>query len=101
MPGGYDDIFWMDGSRNATLADVPLDPNYPYLTWAKWHKAGRLFTPSEVTDVTSWESHASEADYEALRPQHPDWADNKIRYPHTWHAAEMFLLLYDLGTAPP
>ena len=44
----------------------------------------------------TWEAHASEADYEAIRPVDSRWADAKICYPHTWHAAEMFLLLYDL-----
>lgn len=97
VPGGYDDIFWMDGSRNPELADVPLDPNYPYLSWAKWHKAGKTFTPSEITSVSSWEAYASEANYDALSSINEEWAKNKICYPHTWHAAEMFLLLYELG----
>ena len=36
---------------------------------------------------------ASEAKYEGLRTVCGDWADRKISYPHTWHAAEMFLYL--------
>ena len=91
----YDGIFWMDGSRNPSLATVKLNENYPYLTWAQWHKGGRTFTPEEIPAVSpmSWEAHASEADYEAIRPVNSQWADAKICYPHTWHAAEMFLLL--------
>lgn len=95
-PDSYDNIFWMDGSRNASLANTPLDKNYPYLSWANWHKAGKKFKNTEVTDVSSWESHASEANYDALHTVNPEWAKNKICYPHTWHAAEMFLLLYEL-----
>ncbi|MBR5080111.1 MAG: hypothetical protein IKX30_15345 [Victivallales bacterium] len=94
----YDDIFWMDGERKPSLASEKLNENYPYLTWAKWHKAGRTFTPEEIPAVSpmSWEAHASEADYEAIRPVDSRWADAKICYPHTWHAAEMFLLLCEL-----
>ena len=97
VKGGYDDIFWMDGSSNPALAGTELDKNYPYLTWAKWHKAGKAFKPGEITDVSSWESHASEANYDALYTINQGWAKDKICYPHTWHAAEMFLLLYELG----
>ncbi len=97
VKGGYDDIFWMDGSRNPALADVELDTNYPYLTWAQWHKAGKTFKPEEITDVSSWEANASMANYDALYTINSGWAKDNICYPHTWHAAEMFLLLYELG----
>ena len=99
----YDDLFWMDGSRKAELADAVLDQNYPYLTWAAWHKAGRRFRPDDVpvnAGTMSWEAHASEANYEGLRTICGEWADRKIAYPHTWHAAEMFLLLWDCRARP-
>ena len=97
-PDDYNDIFWMDGSRNPSLASEKLNANYPYLTWAKWHKGGRKFTSDDIPAVSpmTWEAHASEADYEAIRPVNSRWADEKICYPHTWHAAEMFLLLCEL-----
>ena len=95
----YDDLFWMDGSCNAKLGKKKLCKNWPYLTWAAWHKAGRKFRPEDVpvkAGVMTWEAHASEANYEGLRTIRGDWADRKIAYPHTWHAAEMFLLLWEL-----
>ena len=95
----YDDLFWMDGSRNPALAKKKLDMNWPYLTWAAWHKAGRKFRPEDVpvkVGMMSWEAKGSEANYEGLRTVNSDWVRRKIAYPCDWHAAEMFLLLWEL-----
>ncbi len=95
----YDGLFWMDGVREAKWAKAELNRNYPYLSWAKWHKGGRKFQPSEVpvklNGLMTWEAYASKANYAAYKNSHPDWAKNCISYPHTWHAAEMFLLLWE------
>ena len=41
----------------------------------------------------TWEAHASEAHYDGLKIIAPVLAEKKISPPHTWHAAEAFLLL--------
>lgn len=96
----YDDLFWMDDSRDASLADRELDGDRPYISWAAWHKAGRVFKGKDVPvkhGEMTWEANSALAKYEGLRTIHPDWADRHIAYPHIRHAAEMFLLLWDLG----
>lgn len=98
----YDGLFWMDGARDPECAKAGLNHNYPYLTWAYWHKGGRKFLPSEVpvkaNGMMTWEAHGAKANYAAYKDSHPDWAKNRIAYPHTWHAAEMFLLLWEQKT---
>jgi len=37
-----------------------------------------------------------QADYEAFRALAPAFAEAKLAAPHTWHTAEMFLLLQEL-----
>lgn len=92
----YGGLFWMDG-HNEPLAPTEYDVNYPYLWWAKQHAMRQ-----EVADTylvpsypISYESCASEADYEKLRHLFPDYAEARLAAPHTWHAAEMFLYLTD------
>ena len=43
----------------------------------------------------TWESHASQADYEGMRLVDPSFVDRRLSMPHTWHAAEMFLYLWE------
>jgi hypothetical protein len=106
VPRGFDSysaLFWWD-FREAHVAgprfDVEAAQHYPYLTWAEDHFHGT--TNGLVGDrdyPLTWESRASQADYQAIRPLAPAHADAQLAAPHTWHAAEMFLLL--AGTPPP
>lgn len=41
----------------------------------------------------TWERRASQARYEGLRAIAPVYAEQRLAAPHTWHAAEAFLLL--------
>jgi hypothetical protein len=44
--------------------------------------------------LTRWEARAREARYDGLKIIAPILAEKKISPPHTWHAAEAFLLLH-------
>lgn len=104
VPDEYDDygpLFWMRREwvgPKAASTTVEYDGRYPYLWWAKAH-FHRLEVPAPVPTPgrpMSWESHASEARYEAIASIAPEWAATRFAAPHTWHAAEMFLLLAGL-----
>ncbi len=105
MPDALDDygpLFWMRREwvgPKAASTTVEYDARYPYLWWAKAH-FHRLPVPSELlapASPLSWEQRASEARYEAIAPLSPAWASARFSAPHTWHAAEMFLYLSELG----
>jgi len=96
----YGPLFWWD-KRDVV---VPTDRRYhekaglfPYLTWAEAH-FHRDPTPLHYADEgypITWESHASQADYEGMRLVDPSFVDRRLSMPHTWHAAEMFLYLWE------
>lgn len=96
----YADLFWMDGHKSSAGAGK-YDAKYPYLTWARAHSNGfsmekeyldALMTPEYPISL---ETKASEAKYEKERAFLPSFAENRHASPHTWHASEMFLYLYD------
>lgn len=69
---------------------------YPYLVWAednfyvdKRGIVGNLDYP------LSWEQNASNAHYPGMTVLDKSLVKQKLSFPHTWHAAEMFLLLID------
>ena len=45
----------------------------------------------------TWEAYASQADYDGMATISQDHVKRKICVPHSWHAAEMFLQLLDVG----
>lgn len=67
---------------------------YPYLVWAEDHfyneKRGIV---GNLDYPLSWEQRASDAYYPGLTVLDKDLVKQKLAFPHTWHAAEMFLLL--------
>ena len=73
--------------------------NYPYLVWAEDHFYGRPGVSEKNGIVTnrnyplSWEAHASDAAYPGIAIPGEDLVRTKLSPSHTWHAAEMFLLL--------
>ena len=99
-PDAYGPLFWMRrewvGPRaRATLA--AYDGRYPYLWWAQSHFLRRA-VPAPVPTPgrpLSWEQAASMARYEALAPLSSALAAARLAAPHAWHAAEMFLHLFD------
>lgn len=115
VPDEYDDygpLFWMRPEwvgPKASATTVEYDRRYPYLWWAKAHFhilkdptgfAGKVLIPSPAPGrPMSWESDASEADYEGIARLSPSWAATRFAAPHTWHASEMFLLAMSMQDA--
>ncbi len=95
----YSGLFWWDYKKEHVAGQRFNQKNsvrYPYLVWAEDHFYGEK--NGVVTDQDyplSWEAYASQAKYPAMEAIDPELARQKISPPHTWHAAEMFLLLID------
>ncbi|SOD78252.1 hypothetical protein [Spirosoma fluviale] len=94
----YSSLFWwaytnehVDGKK----FDDGSSLNYPYLVWAEDHfyqeKRGML---GNLDYPLSWEQKASDAHYPGMTVLDKDLVKQKLAFPHTWHAAEMFLQLY-------
>ena len=91
----YGALFWMD-YRDQHIAGKDSDDRgrYPYLGWACDHFHGRKKSPLSNRDYPlTWEEHASEARYDGLKLISPALVKKRLSPPHTWHAAEAFLLL--------
>jgi hypothetical protein len=89
-------VWWAYREQHVKTTARHLSDDYPYLTWADDHFYGQ--TRGKVSDrdyPLTWEARASEADYTAVGKLSPRYAAQKLAAPHTWHAAEMFLLLID------
>lgn len=94
----YSALFWWDfrsyhkpGSKDACDKE-----NYPYLGWACDHYHGNFNSPVSNHDYPlTWEKEASQANYEGMKVIDESFTQQKIAMPHTWHAAEMFLYLYE------
>jgi hypothetical protein len=93
----YDALFWMDyRPEHVPGKDSDDRVSYPYLGWACDHFHGTRSSPLSNRDYPlTWEAKASEAHYERLRIIDPVLVENKVSPPHTWHAAEAFLLLLE------
>jgi len=95
----YSSLFWwafttehVPGNR----FDAPTGQDYPYLAWAEDHFLGERRAPLGTLDYPlTWEANASEARYTGLAVLDPALVNLKLAAPHTWHAAEMFLLLLE------
>ena len=91
----YGALFWMD-YKDQHVAGKDSDDRgpYPYLGWACDHFHGAKKSPLSNRDYPlTWEKNASEANYGGLKLIAPIFAEKKISPPHTWHAAEAFLVL--------
>ncbi len=93
----YAPLFWMDGVRLVSPAGewrAPLD--YPYIDWAADHTLGQRLGPISNRDYPlTWERNASQAQYDRLGPLDAAYRDARLSAPHTWHAAEAFLYVYE------
>jgi hypothetical protein len=98
----YAPLFWWDkdditlpsGKRYHDQAEL-----FPYLAWAEahfWGDSPPMHLAANDYPVT-WESHASQADYGGTLMIDEGFAERKLCMPHTWHAAEMFLYLLEIG----
>jgi len=68
--------------------------SYPYLGWACDHFHGTKKSPLSNRDYPlTWEERASGAHYDGLKIISPELVQKRISPPHSWHAAEAFLLL--------
>lgn len=94
---GYSALFWMDYREQHTLGkDSDNRDKYPYLGWACDHFHGAKKSPLSNRDYPlTWEQNASEANYDGMKVIDAVLAEKKISLPHTWHAAEAFLLLLE------
>jgi hypothetical protein len=92
----YGALFWMDYRDQHVVGNDSNDRGpYPYLGWACDHFHGTKKGPLSNRDYPlTWEARASEARYDGLKIIAPILAEKKISPPHTWHAAEVFLLLH-------
>jgi hypothetical protein len=94
----YSALFWMD-YRDAQVGKAGFDSHgrqlYPYLGWASDHFYRKTPVVPALGFPLSWEAHASEANYAGMAVVDPAYVKERISAPHTWHAAEMFLYLYE------
>ena len=100
---GYSALFWMD-YREQHVAGKDSDDRgrYPYLGWACDHFHGTKKSPLSNRDYPlTWEEQASGASYDGLALISPDLVKKRLSPPHTWHAAEAFLLLLTEQVAAP
>ena len=91
----YGALFWMD-YRDQHVAGKDSDDRgpYPYLGWACDHFHGTKKSPLSSRDYPlTWEARASEANYGGLKLISQTLVEKRISPPHTWHAAEAFLVL--------
>ncbi len=93
----YSSLFWW-GFKDKHVPGPRFDANaaklYPYLVWAEDHFYGEKRGVLGNRDYPlSWEQQASDARYPGLAVLDPQYVSLKLSAPHTWHAAEMFLLL--------
>ena len=99
---GYSSLFWWDYTdqhvAGKKFAEKDSDA-YPYLVWAEDHFSKQAGSPEQrgivgnVDYPLSWEQNASDAHYPGMTVLDKGLVKQKLAFPHTWHAAEMFLLL--------
>jgi hypothetical protein len=91
----YGALFWMDYRDQHVAGNDSVNRGaYPYLGWACDHFHGTKTSPLSNRDYPlTWEEHASQAHYDGLALISPVLVKKRISPPHTWHAAEAFLLL--------
>ena len=93
----YSALFWMDYKNAYVPGDADERENYPYLGWACDHFHRAKKSPISNRDYPlTWEAKASQADYKAISALSPEYARRRLAAPHTWHAAEVFLYLWEM-----
>ncbi|QHT66089.1 hypothetical protein GXP67_05105 [Rhodocytophaga rosea] len=93
----YSSLFWWDFKQphvGGNRFDKASNQNYPYLVWAEDHFFGEA--KGRLTNryyPLSWEAQANDAYYPGMQVLNEILVKDKVGMPHSWHAAEMFLLL--------
>ncbi len=94
VPDTYAQLFWWDTAGVVPGQKLTESAYYPYLTWAGSHTLGvKRGLLGDRDYPLTWEAKASQADYSKLAVIDPEYARLKLSAPHTWHAAEAFLML--------
>jgi len=88
-------MFWWEFLKEGPPLGEPFDaPDYPYLDWARDHRAGsRHGAVADVLYPLTWEAQASQADYRGMEAVSSLYSNARVSVPHSWHSAEMFLYL--------
>ena len=88
-------VWWVFRNGQIGPEFSPSDAmKYPYLAWAQDHRRGSHTGPVSTAEYPlSWEADASQANYSGMSAVSSDFITHRLAAPHTWHAAEMFLLL--------
>lgn len=93
----YSSLFWWDFKQHhvhGNRFDEVSSQHYPYLVWAGDHFFSETKGMVSSRDYPlSWEAQASEAYYPGIQVLNEILVKEKLGMPHSWHAAEMFLLL--------
>jgi hypothetical protein len=93
----YSSLFWMD-YRDSYVPGKDADGHglYPYLNWAIDHFQRKKRSPISNRDYPlTWETKATQADYQGMAIVDAEFVNQKTAVPHTWHASEIFLYLMD------
>ncbi|GAB3560501.1 hypothetical protein [Spirosoma fluminis] len=93
----YSSLCWWaytDSHVPGPRLDENSSANYPYLAWAEDHFLGdKQGMVGNLDYPLSWEQKASDAHYPGLTVLDKSLVKQKLAFPHSWHAAEMFLAL--------
>ena len=97
IPDNYSSLFWWDyHDFHVPNENDWRNDNYPYIGWARDHFNGIKNGPISSQDYPlTWETNASQANYEGMSIIDDIFVESKTSVPHTWHAAEVFLYLLD------
>lgn len=94
----YSALFWMDFKESYLPGTNDSDDKekYPYLGWACDHFHGTRTSPVSGRDYPlTWETDASQADYDGMKIIDEKYVSARTSSPHTWHSAEVFLYLLE------
>ena len=105
VAGYYYDLCWFTQGSNHSRSmerwykDLHFnykDSPYPYLQWARAHYFNNTNAAFNCQQYPlSWEKRGGSAHFEGMRIISNKAVEERICYPHTWTAAEMFLKLYE------
>jgi hypothetical protein len=95
----YSALFWWDYKESYLpgTRDSRDRVKYPYLGWAADHFHGTRTSGVSNRDYPlTWETDASQADYNGMAVVDTIYVKLRTAAPHTWHASEVFLYLYEM-----
>ncbi len=92
----YSSLFWWAYRDQHVPGSFFDTKDYPYLVWAEDHFYGKKNGLIADRDYPlTWEAKASQADYNGMRLVSEEYVKRRLCAPHTWHAAEVFLRLFE------